>query len=134
MACCDVTMSCLHNNVMTADDVIVVSHCVWHPRHAMPAMVAIDDVSPGLPQLFVQINRICNDDVLFAPMTEPTENRIEDKHLQNVRQTNKRASYILEEWENIKKHKHHVELQRTATGTKVTGEFSTRGHIFSSYV
>ena len=28
------------------------------------------------------------------------------------------------------KDKHNAELQRTDPGTKVTGEFSTRGHIF----
>ena len=28
------------------------------------------------------------------------------------------------------KNKHNAELQRTDPGTKVTGEFSTRGHIF----
>ena len=30
--------------------------------------------------------------------------------------------------------KHNAELQRTDPGTKVTGEFSTRGHIFSPNV
>ena len=30
--------------------------------------------------------------------------------------------------------KHNPELQRTDPGTKVTGEFSTRGHIFSPNV
>ena len=29
-----------------------------------------------------------------------------------------------------KENKHNTELQRTDPGTKVTGEFSTRGHIF----
>ena len=33
-----------------------------------------------------------------------------------------------------KKNKHNAELQRTDPGTKVTGEFSTRGHIFSPNV
>ena len=28
------------------------------------------------------------------------------------------------------KHKHNAELQRADPGTKVTGEFSTKGHIF----
>ena len=32
--------------------------------------------------------------------------------------------------QSIKKNKHNAELQRADPGTKVTGEFSTRGHIF----
>jgi len=35
---------------------------------------------------------------------------------------------------NFQKNKHNAELQRTDPGTKVTGEFSTRGHIFSPNV
>ena len=34
----------------------------------------------------------------------------------------------------INVNKHNAELQRTDPGTKVTGEFSTRGHIFSPNV
>ena len=33
-----------------------------------------------------------------------------------------------------KYNKHNAQLQRTDPGTKVTGEFSTRGHIFSPNV
>ena len=46
--------------------------------------------------------------------------------------------YIYQKW-NVKLcdfnvNKHNTELQRTDPGTKVTGEFSTRGHIFSPNV
>ena len=32
--------------------------------------------------------------------------------------------------EKERKNKHNAELRQTDSGTKVTGEFSTRGHIF----
>ena len=42
--------------------------------------------------------------------------------------------HLKKKQKKTKKNKHIAELQRTDPGTKVTGEFSTRGHIFSPNV